>query len=109
MTSGTIGPPRPSRKLNRYERRAAVRRDRPDLWVEQKKQPVVVQVQNEANFYQITQRLAKRQLVENREGRAGSRIIRIRPTQENTTVSSVCDQPARDRPVTFATTTRAQI
>jgi hypothetical protein len=27
-----------------------------------KKQPVVVQVQNEANFYQITQRLAKRQL-----------------------------------------------
>jgi hypothetical protein len=32
-----------------------------------------------------------------REGRAGSRIIRIRATQENTvsTVSSVCDQPAR--------------
>src|SRR5262249_14901544 len=31
-----------------------------------------------------------------REGRAGSRIIRIRVTQENTvsTVSSVCDQPA---------------
>jgi len=31
-----------------------------------------------------------------REGRAGSRIIRIRATQENivSTVSSVCDQPA---------------
>jgi len=31
-----------------------------------------------------------------REGRAGSRIIRIRTTQENTvsTVSSVCNQPA---------------
>src|SRR5262245_18167961 len=42
-----------------------------------------------------------------REGRAGS----IRATQEDTvsTVSSVCDQPARDRPVTLTTTTLAQI
>jgi hypothetical protein len=33
-----------------------------------------------------------------REGRAGSRIIRIRATQENTvsTVNSVCDQPTRN-------------
>jgi hypothetical protein len=46
-----------------------------------------------------------------REGRAGSRIIRIRATQENcvSTVSSVCDQPAPRPAVTFATTTLAQI
>jgi hypothetical protein len=53
-------------------------------------------------------------IVFSREGRAGSRIIRIRATQENTvstvsTVSSVCDQPARDAPVTFATRTLAHL
>jgi len=41
-------------------------------------------------------RIAARPLRRFSEGRAGSRIIKIRATQENTvsTVSSVCDQPA---------------